>query len=201
MIIRQARLSDAAQLARVHVDTWRSTYGGLIPDDYLDRLDPERGRVGWERWLSDAESGRFAVVAEDPSRGVVGFAYAGPARAATREGPPSTAEPAYSGELYAIYILAPHQRRGTGRLLMRAVVEALLREDLTSMMVWVLAANPARAFYESLGGRECGRQRVNIGGAELEEVAYGWDDVNRILDPGPKPWAGRNGEGGEPNPR
>jgi hypothetical protein len=39
MIIREAELYDAAAIAIVHVDSWRSTYRGIIPEDYLfDRL-------------------------------------------------------------------------------------------------------------------------------------------------------------------
>jgi hypothetical protein len=39
MVIREARLDDALAIARVHVDTWLSTYRGIVPEDYLARLD------------------------------------------------------------------------------------------------------------------------------------------------------------------
>ena len=35
LTIRPAEIDDAAAIARVHVDTWRSTYAGIIPQHYL----------------------------------------------------------------------------------------------------------------------------------------------------------------------
>lgn len=38
MILREARLDDASAIARVHVDTWLSTYRGIVPEEYLSKL-------------------------------------------------------------------------------------------------------------------------------------------------------------------
>jgi hypothetical protein len=52
---------------------------------------------------------------------------------------------------------------------------------LADMIIWVLSDNqPARAFYEGLGGVYVRSQPITIGAATLEEVSYGWrrlDDV------------------------
>jgi hypothetical protein len=42
-------------------------------------------------------------------------------------------------------------------------------------MLWVLADNPTRGFYEALGGRLLGEQPIQIGNDSLAEVAYGWE--------------------------
>jgi GNAT superfamily N-acetyltransferase len=112
-------------------------------------------------------------VAEDESGEIVGFASGGPER---------SGDAAYGGELYAIYILLPYQQRGIGRRLSFAVVERLARAGIRSMLIWVLADNPARRFYEALGGREVDRKQVEIGGAVLDEVAYGWSDTGVLAD-------------------
>src|ERR1700759_342461 len=44
-VIRAARAADAAQIALVHVRSWQSAYRGLMPQAYLDGLDPAQ-RVG-----------------------------------------------------------------------------------------------------------------------------------------------------------
>ncbi len=41
MRIREARLEDASAIARVHIDAWRETYQGIIPDTYLAQLSYE----------------------------------------------------------------------------------------------------------------------------------------------------------------
>lgn len=40
-MVRSARVEDAGAIARVNVDTWRTTYPGIVPQDYLDALDPD----------------------------------------------------------------------------------------------------------------------------------------------------------------
>jgi hypothetical protein len=59
-------------------------------------------------------------------------------------------------------------------------VEKLLQTGIDNMLVWVLAKNPARKFYEALGGQFLRTKQVMIGGATLEEVAYGWTDIRVI---------------------
>jgi hypothetical protein len=50
------------------------------------------------------------------------------------------------------------------------------------MLVWVLADNPARGFYERLGGRYLRQKPIEIGGIDLFEAAYGWDDIRVLID-------------------
>jgi hypothetical protein len=41
MQTREAIIADVAAIARVHVESWRTTYRGLLPDDYLGHLTYE----------------------------------------------------------------------------------------------------------------------------------------------------------------
>lgn len=49
------------------------------------------------------------------------------------------------------------------------------------MLVWVLAENPFRRFYEALGGQYVRTEQFELGGAMLDEVAYGWRDIRTLL--------------------
>jgi hypothetical protein len=51
MSIRAAMLSDARSIAEVHVDAWKSTYRGLVPDAYLDPLNYSDSTERWRRIL------------------------------------------------------------------------------------------------------------------------------------------------------
>lgn len=173
--VRQARVSDVSAIARVHIDTWRAAYHGLVPDDYLARLSYEESEGIWGGLISEMgredPARRSLHVAEGP-RGVVGFAMGGPRR---------QGDPAYAGELQGVYVLPDHQRQGLGLALTRATVERLLDAGMRSMLVWVLADNhPSRRFYEALGGKPSGGQDIEIGGATLGEVSYGWSDISRL---------------------
>ncbi|HEX6747119.1 MAG TPA: GNAT family N-acetyltransferase [Longimicrobium sp.] len=169
--VRPATPDDAAEIAHVQVASWRSAYRGLIADATLDALDEGRRTDAWSEAM--AQPYHVAVVAEVDGE-VVGFADGGPNRAGE---PPFGA---FTGELNAIYLLPTHQRAGIGKRLVRAFVDALRAQGHASMIVWVLETNPARAFYEALGGRLVGAAEVVIGGERYPDVAYGWDDLDAL---------------------
>ena len=170
MIIRKATLEDAAGMARVHVDTWRTTYAGIVPDAFLANMSHDRSSRGWAAQLS-AQGGTVAYVAEDPLHNIVGFAACGPER---------TKDPDYKGELYAIYVLKGEQQRGLGKLLVTAAARELRAAGLDSMIAWVLAENPSRLFYEAIGGTRVREKEIVIGEKKLLELGYGWNDLSKI---------------------
>ena len=49
MQIRRARPDDAAAIARVHVESWRSTYAGLLPERLLLKLSNAQHEARWWR--------------------------------------------------------------------------------------------------------------------------------------------------------
>ena len=63
------------------------------------------------------------------------------------------------------------------------------------MMLWVLADNPSRGFYETLGarrirekaakvGRRIREKTAEVGGIEVVEVAYGWSNLRDLSNLG-----------------
>ncbi len=171
MTIREARTTDAAGMARVNVESWKSTYAGIVPQEYLDSLSYEQRFATWHARLTDASKlwpGWFYYVAEENNE-IVGLAGGGPDRSGNQ---------LYSSELGALYLLKSHQGRGLGRQLISAVALRFKKQGYNSMLVWVLQKNTYRSFYETLGGKQFAQREINIGGANLIEVAYGWRDLN-----------------------
>lgn len=170
MQIREASPEDAERIAWVHLESWKTTYPGIIAQSYIDGLKVEDGVARWRDRLKDTE-GPIVYVAESEA-GIFGFA-AGGAMMHPVEG--------FDGELGAIYLLASHQRRGAGAALMRRVAGAIAKRGFHSMVVWVLKANPSRRFYERMGGVLVAEQGIEIGGVMLPEVAYGWKDLQSLI--------------------
>jgi GNAT superfamily N-acetyltransferase len=162
--IRLAEVWDAAAIAHVHVQSWLTTYKGLVPDEYLASLNEAERVPLWQEWLT--RDIRVFVAEEEGE--IVGFAGGGPIR-----------EPlaAYDAELYTIYLLEDAQSRGIGKNLLSAVAEALIRQDHTGMVVWVLEQNPAVGFYERMGAERIMSRQIEIGGVSLPELALGWPDI------------------------
>lgn len=175
MTIRPATERDALAIGRVQVETWRSAYRSIVPAAVLDGLSAQELGDGWRPVLANPGGARFVVVAAGEGDEPVGFAAGGPER---------SGDPAYRGELYAIYVLPAHQRQGLGLALVRSVAARLAGGGMPSMLLWVFEANaPARRFYERLGGAVVRNQSIEIGGVALAEVAYGWPRVDGLLDP------------------
>jgi ribosomal protein S18 acetylase RimI-like enzyme len=174
MRIRAATDHDAQAIGPVHVEVWRFAYRDILPEAYLASLSPEERAGQWRSLLRDPGSTRFVLVVVNERDDVVGFAAAGPQRSDESE---------YQGELYALYVLPLHQRRGLGRALVRAVAHRLLAGGVSSMSLWVLEANaPARRFYEKLGDSVVRDRPIDIGSVTLTEVAYGWPRLGVLLN-------------------
>jgi len=168
MRIRAAVPEDARAIAHVHIAAWRSAYRDLVPEEHLASLDIDARTARWQENLGKPG---LTLVIEREGEEPFGFAAAGPDREASE-----------GGELYAIYLAPNELRKGAGRLLVHAVANELASSGHRTMRVWVLAKNPARKFYEALGGTLVASKPIEIGGAELEEVAYEWKDTRALAD-------------------
>jgi len=167
--IRKAGVEDARAIVFIKVESWRTTYGGIVPDAYLAAMDAESQVKGWQESLQSSEV--IALVAEDAA-GMFGFVCGGKTREEIG---------GYDAELYAIYLLKDRQRRGAGRQLACTLAEALRGRGFKSMVVWVLEENrPAVAFYKGLGAVQVSQKRIEIGGADLSDVCLGWASVQSL---------------------
>ena len=156
--IREANVSDAAAIAQVHVNSWRTTYAGVVTEEYLAQLSYEQREQTWRDILSTHGATEFVYVVEAEASNIIGFASGGPERSGNT---------VYEGELYAIYLLEGYQRKGIGGQLVQTIAKRLMQEGLHSMLVWVLANNPSQDFYSALGGQRAYGQEITIGGARL----------------------------------
>lgn len=163
--LRAATVADAEGVAKVHVDSWRTTYRDLLPKEFLASLSYETRAQGWARAFGRNEPSELAFVAESEGE-IVGFVTGGLARGEFDS---------YTGMIYAIYLLDLHQKQGIGRALFEKARLALLERGMASFMLWVLDGNPTSDFYAHMGGKVIGSKQDVIGGQTVTEVAYGWD--------------------------
>ncbi|NMH73606.1 GNAT family N-acetyltransferase [Bacillus sp. RO2] len=163
--IRKATLSDTKGIARVHVESWKTTYAKIVPDEYLNNLTYESRE---QIWINSIPIGGV-YVAEDNGGEIVGFSSGGKERSGKYDG--------YDGELYAIYILKEYQGQGVGKALVQPIVDEIIGMGLSTMLVLVLKDNESRLFYEALGGKKLDELEVQIAGKKLSEVVYGWENL------------------------
>ena len=188
--VRRARPGDAAAIGAIHVATWRNTYAGVLPEEYLAGLSPVRHAAGYEHAITDRRRGHAVFVAvasgADAPRGradageggaVVGFVSGGKGRRPGLCGE----SPSGSGEVETLYLLDDYRDRGVGRRLMRAMAAHLAAVGCRSVVLWVLRDNPSKWFYQRLGGRAAARESIRFAGRQVEQVAYLWDPIGILL--------------------
>ena len=170
-VIAPAGPADAAELAQVHVRSWRETYPELLPAGFLERMSSDAHARRWAWRL--ARGGEITLAAEGPE-GLAGYVSAERAR--------RPANAVAEGEITTLYVLQRAQGLGLGRALFEAAARALAAQGATSLIVWVLSENrAARAFYQRLGGVEAGEGIEQVGGLQIASVAYRWSDLGTWL--------------------
>lgn len=169
--IRKATVDDAAAIATVHVAAWKETYRRIVADEFLDNMSIQRRTEQWVNSLSDENNAYHHAFLAEMNGQVVGF---------SNYGSPQEKASGFDSELFAIYVLRAAHKMGVGRRLVNAVVKAMRELGYSSMMVWVLKDNPARGFYERLGGEYLYEKPIEIGNVSLVEVAYGWRSLENF---------------------
>jgi ribosomal protein S18 acetylase RimI-like enzyme len=172
--ISPAALQDCPALARLQVDSYRSAYAGILPQEYLDHFTYAEQEQDW-RDLLQAGLEDVLLVAVDEQGQVIGYTLG-------RPGPSDI--PPYDSELVSLHVRNDRQGRGAGQALIAAAAQALNQHGCASLMLWVLAENrPARALYELLGGQPAGEKTTHLGEGDIaaREIAYGWPDIHALF--------------------
>ncbi len=71
-MIRPATVDDASAIGHVHVESWRNTYRGLMPDAVLDGLSVEQRVNFWREVIERAKKQSVFVVTGQQDK-VIGF--------------------------------------------------------------------------------------------------------------------------------
>ena len=172
VVIRAAGPGDAGAIATVQVATWRTTYPGIIAQQSIDRLTVAEREAALGRALR--REIRFVPEAFVALRSghLLGFISGGEIREPVAE---------FDAELYAIYLLKAEQRAGIGAALTQQFARRLIEMGRRSMIVRVLTANPACAFYERLGGELVAEGIHTVDGVPYPERVYGYRDLRRLV--------------------
>jgi ribosomal protein S18 acetylase RimI-like enzyme len=174
IIVRPAVVEDAEGIAHAFVETWRATYPGMLPDRVLINMSDEAQAGYWARTLAARRARELVRVAVSGKGTVLGFGSAGPERrGASRR-----------GEIYTLYIRPDWQNRGLGRRIICTLFQGLRDRGYRSAMLWVLAANPSRFFYEAVGGRRAFEQTERLWGIAVPQIGYLWGDLAPLFAEG-----------------
>ncbi len=163
---RKANVEDAPAIAKVHVESWRKSFAGIVPQEFLDNLNVEKRDGAFRERFGEANYKMF--VAETASDGIVGFADFGKSR---------EKDFAFEAELYAIYLLSEFQGKGIGENLFRLCQQEMFADEINSMYLMALKVSPYKSFYEKMGGEIVGEGNHFFALVEYETIIYGWKNL------------------------
>jgi ribosomal protein S18 acetylase RimI-like enzyme len=164
--VRTARPEDAAELARIYVESWQDTYAGVISHTLLSTMSVKAHTARWQAAIRgmDRSSGTV-LVAEEARFGAIGLCSLGKAR---------DGGAGYDGEVYTLYVDPAFLGRGAGRALLSGAFDAFKDRKLRSCLIWAHARNNACFFYEAMGGRRVATRTTRLLGELTPEIGYGW---------------------------
>ena len=81
IILRPDTEDDAGDIARIHLESWQSTYAGILPDEILLERDSAQHEAWWWRHvLGRFRRDHFVYVEEERGEGTLQLANAGSSR-------------------------------------------------------------------------------------------------------------------------
>lgn len=171
--LRDATEHDSPAIARLHADSWRSAYRGMLSDDYLDhRVHPERLALWHKRFSEQREKPFFAILAELEGE-LAGFACVFPDE-----------HPNYGAFLDNLHVVPQRTGQGIGRRLLTAVASRLVADGKPGgLYLWVIEKNVrARQFYSKAGAKEVECTELSMpDGSRQKEMRCYWPDPARLL--------------------
>jgi len=168
--IKKAGIRSLRDIARIHVDCWRTTYRGIVPDEKLDGMCREKSAAKWKEFFTAGKGFllKNTVLVATKDKETVGFCAGGEVRKFSKR----TEE--YKGEIKAVYILKEHQKKGLGRIFLKNFEEIFLKNGIFSYIIWVLRDNASKEFYRKMGGKLITTKTYEIGGKKLKGLCFGF---------------------------
>ena len=164
LTVRKARPSDADAIARIYVEAWRDTYPAVLPARLLLSMTLEGQAARWRNIIANAAR-ECVYVAEDDRATILAMTSLGRAR---------DRDLGFDGEIYTLYVDPMRTGAGVGRHLLQGAFAALAETGHGSCVIWAHAKNPARFFYEAMGGKLVAERTTSMMGVPVPEVAFGW---------------------------
>jgi len=167
LTVRAARHEDAQAVARVYIDSWHDTYPAILPTELLRAMTPRGQTARWRAAIGGSSRERV-LVAEIAQHGIVGMTSFGPAQDRAM---------GFDGEVYTLYVAPGYFGCGIGSALLGSAFGALRGSSYSSCVIWAHARNPARYFYEAMGGRLVAERVRRMLGTAVPEAAFGWRNL------------------------
>ena len=148
-MIRKATIQDAKDIATINIRSWKQTYKGIFPQEFLDNLTVNDENI--EKCQNKIKE--YAVYIKDNK--IVGI---------IRYGKNKKGYDNNYGEIYALYIDSKYHHQGIGKELVKYVIN-----ELKNNYDYILVSN---TFYQKIGGKLIGKSNFILENKSYLENLY-----------------------------
>lgn len=163
IIIRDATVNDIEEVAKLHVDSWRETYAGIISQNYLENIKKNIDKR-IIRMKNEFNLRHMIVAVLDDE--IVGFSEFVLSNEFSKD-------LEIDCELCGLYIKNGYKHMGLGSKIFEYVAKLFKDNSKKKMGVWCVKENiPAVSFYKKKGGVSTKEKTFTIENQEYREIAF-----------------------------
>ncbi len=169
---RNASKNDAERIAKLHAESWRLNYRGLLDDQFLDDKVIENRKRVWLERMDSTNLNRRVILAEVQDE-LIGFGCLF-----------LNHDKQYGALLDNLHVTQPYSGKGIGSgIIKRLASEIYGAGERKDMYLWVLKGNDgAIRLYEKLGALQKGFEvETEFGNKPLEKYRYYWSNVDILI--------------------
>lgn len=174
MLIKIATRVHSAIVANLHINSWRTTYRGMLPDDFLEKaVEVERYNF-WKQRLELPSQDQLVLLAEEDDNTYLGFICIR-----------LNADKQWGTMIDNLHVATNEKGKGIGTQLMEEATTWILDQAPNDgVWLWAYEQNkPARCYYEGLLGREVETCMLpSTAGNSVSSIRYAWESPQQLLD-------------------
>ena len=172
IVYRKAEFSDHTEIARLHADSWKRNYRGILSEQYLEH-EVEKDRLEtWQKRLGAPALNQHVTVATESNR-VIAFCCI-----------LLDDDPVFGSLIDNLHVMTGLQKSGIGKMLISHSA-AIMRDKASSKNVylWVYENNTnARAAYDRLGAINVETlAKKHDDGSVARACRYAWADASQLI--------------------
>ncbi len=165
-LIREAGRHDAGAVADLHIESWRATYAGILPETYLQHDIVAERRSFWQNALCAPAPGDLVLLMLRDG-GLIAFAAV-----------LADHEPDCDAYIDNLHVHPENKGLGLGTAMMGVLAERLVNAGARSACLWVFDDNHAAMdFYLRLGGVADQHGFDDFAGGRAAHTRIVWRDL------------------------
>lgn len=158
--VKKLTILDAESAAKIHIETWRDTYPGLLPQRMIDSMTLERNIPMWKEIIEKDSYHNFGAFSGNE---LLGMGTAGKPRL----------DLGFDAEIWSMNVPKRNQGIGAGKRIFEVLLQELRLGGAKKIYLTCVDKNfNALAFYQHMGGKQASDLLLRDG---YQELLFSWD--------------------------